>query len=819
MLRASVRLAVAALLSLGPLAAAAGETKFSLTIDNIMRGPYLVGYEPAQIHWSGDNSKIYFQWKKAADPVAAPLDNYVVNRDGTGLRKLTDDEGRLAPPAFADTSEDGSLSIFSQDGDIVMITNATGQRRQVTKTSDAETNPRFLRDGHRITFQRSGNLFLLSPDNGDLEQLTDIRTAAAGPDTAPAAGAGTGGRGGRGGQGGGGAPPAAGDAVKGTAAQEYLKKEQREMFEVVRDRVKLKEEADAKQKKVAVRKPFTLPARQTMGQMQLSPDGKYVFAVITEAPEGAKNSNVPNWITDSGFPEEIPGRSRVGDSISHRHLVIVNVTTGEVKNVDHGETGTPEAQMEDGANCGGSGGGAGGAPPQTVSFSPDGTKGVFSARSQDNKNCWYFALDAGAAKARVIASEKDAAWIGGPGGGQGWLADNLTFYFTSERDGFNHLYEVPFEGGEAKQMTSGKFEIEHVVLSHDKSTFFLSSNEGSFYERHLWSMGVHGGARTRITKLPGSHAAQLSPDEKWVADLYSFTNKPPELYVQPNQPMAPAVQLTTSPAPEFGDYAWGDTPIVDIPARDGAKLPARFYKPANFRKGGPAVVFVHGSGYLQDITRGWSTAYYHEYLFHHFLMEHGYAVVEVDYRASKGYGRDWRTAIYRHMGGKDLEDQVDAAKWLVSTQGVDAKRIGIYGGSYGGFITLMAMFTQPDVFAAGAALRPVSDWAYYNQQYSGNILNQPQADAEAYKQSSPIYFVNGLKGHLLICHGMIDTNVQFVDTVRLVQKLIELRKDNWDLAIYPVEDHGFREPSSWADEYKRIFRLFEQNLKGGSVNR
>ncbi len=157
---------------------------------------------------------------------------------------------------------------------------------------------------------------------------------------------------------------------------------------------------------------------------------------------------------------------------------------------------------------------------------------------------------------------------------------------------------------------------------------------------------------------------------------------------------------------------------------------------------------------------------------------------------------------------------MDAARWLVAQQGVDPKRIGIYGGSYGGFITLMAMFTQPDVFAAGAALRPVTDWAHYNHQYTANILNLPQKDAEAYKLSSPIYFAPGLKGALLICHGMVDTNVHFQDTVRLVERLIELRKENWNLAVYPVENHGFVEPVSWADEYKRILDLFEKNLKG-----
>jgi dipeptidyl aminopeptidase/acylaminoacyl peptidase len=159
---------------------------------------------------------------------------------------------------------------------------------------------------------------------------------------------------------------------------------------------------------------------------------------------------------------------------------------------------------------------------------------------------------------------------------------------------------------------------------------------------------------------------------------------------------------------------------------------------------------------------------------------------------------------------------VDAAKYLVAEHGVDPKRIGLYGGSYGGFITLMAMFTEPDVFAAGAALRPVTDWAHYNHGYTANILNAPQADVEAYKLSSPIYFAQGLKGALLICHGVVDVNVHFQDSVRLAQRLIELRKENWELAMYPVEDHGFVQPTSWADEYKRILKLFETNLKASA---
>jgi dipeptidyl aminopeptidase/acylaminoacyl peptidase len=204
-------------------------------------------------------------------------------------------------------------------------------------------------------------------------------------------------------------------------------------------------------------------------------------------------------------------------------------------------------------------------------------------------------------------------------------------------------------------------------------------------------------------------------------------------------------------------------------------------------------------------------------MFHHLLMERGYIVLDLDYRGSAGYGRDWRVGIYRHMGGKDLSDHVDAVKYLIAEHDIDPKRVGIYGGSYGGFITLMAMFTEPEVFAAGAALRPVTDWAHYNHPYTANILNTPQTDAEAYKRSSPIYHAQGLKGALLICHGMVDTNVHFQDSVRLAQRLIELRKENWELAAYPVENHAFELASSWADEYKRILKLFETHLKASTT--
>jgi dipeptidyl aminopeptidase/acylaminoacyl peptidase len=283
----------------------------------------------------------------------------------------------------------------------------------------------------------------------------------------------------------------------------------------------------------------------------------------------------------------------------------------------------------------------------------------------------------------------------------------------------------------------------------------------------------------------------------------------------PNRPGAEAKRITTTPTEEWRSFKWADPQVITFKARDGVDVYARLYTPemlgAKRDPARPGAVFVHGAGYAQSAHKYWSSP--QVFMFNNLLASKGYVVLDVDYRASAGYGRDWRTAIYRHMGGKDLDDVVDGARYLVEKQGVHGKRVGVYGGSYGGFMTLMAMFTSPDTFAAGASLRPVTDWAHYNHNYTSNILNEPQKDPDAYRRSSPIYHAEKLKGALLICHGIVDTNVHFQDTVRLVQRLIELRKENWELAVYPVENHGFEQEASWADEYKRILKLFEENLR------
>jgi dipeptidyl aminopeptidase/acylaminoacyl peptidase len=737
---------------------------FQLTVDSIMRGPRLVGYPPSGVYWSQDSQRVYFRWKQAGEPRLKEMSLYVVNRDGSGLRRLTDVEAKQAPPATGELSKDKTMTVFADEGDIFIYEHAKGVRRQITRTVDAETNPHFTFDQKHIYFTRQSNLYVMALDGGSLDQLTDIRIGAgATPSTPP----------------------------KGTDSQEYLKKEERALLDAVRERAEQREEQEKKRKEREQRKPFNLPTGQNAVSLTLSPDGKYVIAAISEPGTAAKNTIVPNYVTESAYTEDITGRTKVGDTQGRTRLVIIDVATGESKNIDHGQRRPATAQAQRTENPtetlpkeGRESKAGGGQPPSPqlsqptqprdrdvqlsqLRWSDDGKNAVLMARSVDNKDRWVMLLDEATGKTKVLASMHDDAWIDGPGAATlGWLPDNSHVYFESERDGFAHLYTVAITGGEPGQLTSGQFEVSDVKLSADKTKFYFTSSEGSPFERHLYSMAINGGERQRLTGLPGENQVDVSPDDTMLADVRSYSNRPPELYLQTNRPyfagktMVPDKPVTTSPIPQFFTYNWIDPPIASFKARDGATVYGRIYTPANWKRGGPAVLFVHGAGYLQNVHRWWSS-YYREYMFHHLLMERGFIVFDIDYRGSSGYGRDWRTGIYRHMGGKDLTDQVDAVNYLIKEHGVDPKRIGLYGGSYGGFITLMAMFTQPDVFAAGAALRPVTDWAHYNNPYTANILNLPQSDPAAYQQSSPIYFANGLKGALLICHGMVDENVNF----------------------------------------------------------
>jgi dipeptidyl aminopeptidase/acylaminoacyl peptidase len=785
-----------------PLTAA----RFELTVPSIMRGPELVGEAPAGVQWSDDGRWVYFRWKPGGRPWHEPTALYRVRSTGGEPERLSDAAADSLGVFLAsgDASADGRWRVVSHQGDIYLIDRRAVTARRLTDTRAAKSSPVLSRDARTVYFISDNNLFALALADGVLRQVTDVRTGPAPTEPRPPEG-----------------------------QRGFLVEQQRELFEHIRIQAARREQQQARTREREAReqrRTVYLNREERVANLAIEPAGRYavVSTAITTQPT-ARRTTIPFWVTESGYTEAREFRSHVGDvQQAGGRMGIVSLTDGDVRWLDVAGAAAAGAAAAAAAEAAAEAGAPQPAPnlgfTRFLGWNDQGTAGLVTAMTADFKQAWLWSMDAATGAMTLLAHDRDEAWLAGPcpfwqsSNCVGWLPDGRA-WFVSERTGFTHLYTVAANGTGLRQLTSGPWEVHNVELSPRRDRFYMTTNEGSPHHQHFWSMAFDGSGRTRVTTMPGRQNVTVSPDGAMLAFVHSFANQPPELFIAPNRPGANARQVTTSPTPEWRAHDWIVPEIVHIPARDGVQVPARIYRPEDVgaQPNGAAVIFVHGAGYLQNVHNWWSQ-YYREYMFHHLLAERGYVVLDIDYRASAGYGRDWRTAIYRHMGGTDLDDHVDGSRWLQRTYGIDPERIGIYGGSYGGFITLMALFNEPQDFGAGAALRAVTDWAHYNHGYTGRILNLPQDDTMAYRRSSPIYFAEGLEDPLLITHGMVDVNVHFSDVVRLAQRLIELGKTDWEMAIYPVEDHGFVEPSSWTDQYRRILELFDRNIgRGGAA--
>ncbi|BFG71053.1 prolyl oligopeptidase family serine peptidase [Sediminibacterium sp. KACHI17] len=790
-----------------------------LTVEKIMRDPKWIGTSPSNIFWSADSKKIYFSWnpdKKMSDSTYV----YTVGASGTPVRASLQEVQVAQAQNNAVFNEARTKMLYVLRGDLYLVEIASGKTIRITQTQEQEFAPRFILNDEWVVYNRNQNLFAWHTQNGSTLQLTNI---IRGTETAvTAVPFGGGGRGGA--QFGGNRNAAPAIAALAQSQEQWLRDQQLDLFAVLKER---KERRDARTEFLrANRDTDTLKTigigDKQLQNLQISPDGRFVTYRLYQAPANAKNTIVPDYVTESGFTTDIPARTKVGAPLGRYEFYVFDKTKDKLMMVMidsaaiPGIMDQPDYVKDYPKQFGNRRAPIRGVMINGPYWNASGTVAIVDIRSQDNKDRWIMQLDAETAKLKLIDRQRDEAWVGGPGisafgATMGWINDSQ-LYFQSEATGYSHLYVYDMVSGKKTALTQGKYEVQSVSLSNNKQYFYLLTNEEHPGKLNWYRINKDGSAKEKITYMTGGYEVSMSPDEKWIAYRYSYSNKPWELFVQENTAGKTAAQITNKAVTdEFKAYPWRDPKMITIPARDGQQIYARLYEPTKAKNNKAAVIFVHGAGYLQNVHYWWSS-YFREYMFHNLLADQGYTVIDIDYRASSGYGRDWRTGIYRHMGGKDLDDHVDAAQFLTKNYGVDAGKIGIYGGSYGGFITLMGLFTTPDVFKAGAALRPVTDWAHYNHGYTSNILNEPVNDSIAYAKSSPINFANGLKNHLLICHGMVDVNVHFQDVVRLSQKLIELGKDNWELAVYPMEDHGFVEPSSWTDEYKRILKLFNERL-------
>ena len=779
-----------------PLAVSSAQES-ELSVAKIMQDPSTyIGDWPSPANWSEDGQTLYFMWNPKG---AFPSDSlFKVTRDNLSPRQVTPAERRNLPPYFSGYNHssheyDASFDrkVFSRQGDLYLFDRGKGENIRLTRTRESEQRPRFALGDASVIFTKDNNLYKLDLSGGILSQLTDIRS---------------------------GREPAESESDE---QDSFLEEQQLQLFEVIREEQEEDElrEAAQEQEAEAIDPPsaFYLGNR-SIQQLQIDPSERFITFVTGSRPDQGKRTRALDWVTESGYAEELTARPKVGAPAADSELWIQDLERDTTYQVDlHQLSGAydvpaylrTEGELVDSSDSKRS------LYSYGPSWSANGQYAVLEVRARDNKDRWIAHLHPESGELTLLDRQHDEAWIAGPGiswfGGAsagGWLPDNRHYFYQSEASGYSHLYTVNVETGVVSQLTDGDFEVFNPQVSRDGKTWYFTSSEGSPSVRNFYRMPIEGGQRTKLTTLPGRNAAAISPQEDMLGVLQSLSTRPPEIFVQ--RPGAEATRITDSPTEAWLSYTWRQPQTIHFEASDGVMVPAHLFLPET--SNGAAVLFVHGAGYMQNVHDGWSS-YYREYMFHNLLTDLGYTVMQVDYRASAGYGRDWRTAIYRYMGGRDLQDYVDASRYISDTFDIGPDQIGIYGGSYGGFITLMALFTAPEYFGAGAALRSVTDWAHYNHTYTSNILNTPATDSLSFARSSPINFAEGLEDPLLMPHGMVDLNVQFQDIVRLGQRLIELGKENWEIAIYPVEGHGFQTPSSWTDEYRRILKLFETYIR------
>lgn len=536
--------------------------------------------------------------------------------------------------------------------------------------------------------------------------------------------------------------------------------------------------------------------RGGIGSFNLSPDAKFATFSRRQSSTPQRNIIVPNYLTK--YVE--PGRGRNSfpdDPYSETSFYLVNMDEKLTREVNLGENKEFRTRAQN--------------------WSPDGSMLHIIKLSADSHVMVQLILNPKTGETSIIDIEtEENGWIDGPGFYSSWNKEGKTIIFTSERSGYNHLWRVAADGSGVEQLTLGNWELENVRLMPDNETIVYQSTEIDPSERHIYTFNLKTKEKIRITSTEGmNQLTAVSDDGKYVLYSHASLMRPADYFIAETQQNSPGIQLSNTIPQEFKDVDWIKPRFVVFNNHlDGTPLYAMQYDPPDLDRSRkyPAVIFVHGAGYTQNTIKGWAT-YSPNIKFHHRLVQKGYVVLDIDYRGSEGYGRDFRNDVYMYLGGKDLDDEVAGVEYLKTLDYVDTDYVGIYGGSYGGFMTLMAMFLRPDVFEAGAALRSVTDWESYNASYTQARLGRVSDNKEAYVKSSPIHHAENLKGHLLLLHGLRDSNVFAQDTIQLIERLIKAGKtDLFDAMLYPSQNHGFTDPDSWIDEYRRIEKWFDRYL-------
>ncbi|HBN87707.1 MAG TPA: S9 family peptidase, partial [Rheinheimera sp.] len=396
-----------------------------------------------------------------------------------------------------------------------------------------------------------------------------------------------------------------------------------------------------------------------------------------------------------------------------------------------------------------------------------------------------------------------------------FLKDDKGFIWASERDGYKHLYYYDFDGKLQRQLTQGAWVVDELDAVNEKQGMvYFTARKDTPLERHLYQVSLKGGDTKRLTAPNYDHALVMAKDGSSFIDSFSNVTTPNKValraldgtvltWLEQNElnkthPLTP--YHSQLKAPRFGT----------INAEDGQVMHYRMFEPAALEPGKkyPVIVSVYGGPHAQRVTNSWSA----RDLYLHYLVQQGYLVFQLDNRGSYNRGKAFEDPIYKKLGVAEIADQIKGVEYLRSLPYVDAGKIAIYGHSYGGYMAIMAMFKASDYFAAGVSGAPVTDWALYDTHYTERYLGHPDDNAAGYEASAVFPYADGLKGKLLIYHGMADDNVLFTHSTKLYKQLQD-KGLLFDMINYPGSKHSMFGQPVQTHLHKSITRFFDEHLK------
>ncbi|MDQ2769762.1 MAG: S9 family peptidase [Bacteroidota bacterium] len=400
-----------------------------------------------------------------------------------------------------------------------------------------------------------------------------------------------------------------------------------------------------------------------------------------------------------------------------------------------------------------------------------------------------------------------------------YLAGGKQFIFTSEKDGYQHLYLHDMSGRQLRQLTKGDWEISAINGFDPKTGFvYFSSTEGSALQRHLYRVSLKGGRQQRISEAGnGTDVVNMSPDTRYFLNTHSAAGVPPVVSLREGSTgkLVKTLEENAKLRETLSQYDLGKQEFFTFKTSEGVELNAYMIKPSSFDPARKYPVLMHvyggpsfGSSSSQTVLDNYGGS---NYLWHQMLTEKGYIVVSVENRGTSGRGSAFRKATYANLGKLETIDQGEGAKYLATLPYVDKSRIGIWGWSYGGYMTSLAMTKNPDLFKMGIAVAPVTNWRYYDTVYTERYLKTPQENPAGYDDNSPVQFAQNLKGKFLLVHGTGDDNVHFQNSIAFVDALIKANKD-YQTLYYPNRNHGIFGGTTRLHLYRQMTNFVMQNL-------